>query len=449
VIKTMAHSKGSTLRTVLLLYALLLFAVLTSCASNPRAYAKIDEKVQHGEFDEAVAALDARRKVRGTIYSARNNLLFYLDRGMVLHYADRFSPSFTDLHNAERLIEEAFTRSITQEIGTFLLNDNVREYRGEDYEDLYINVFNALNFHGQNNLESALVEIRRMNEKLNVLADRYQRAARRVVESNEHLDPRQLPIESSRFSNSALARYMGVLFHRARGNPDSARIDHQELLQAFRLAPNIYNHPIPSSIQHELSIPPDMARLNVIAFTGLSPIKVERNILIPLPFAFPNNSARIAIPVMIERAQTVTRTEVLLSSGQSFRLELLENMSAVAMETFKSSQGLTILKTSARVITKAAASAIAAQRTRREQGDGLGLLAGALGRVLTEVSESADIRISRYFPSRALVGGINVPPGTYTVTVNFYGRSGLIKTESSTIQIQTNSLNLLRFVCPR
>ena len=420
-----------------------------SCATNSAAYARIDSQVQAGSHEAAVAALNDRRGARRTVYTARNDVLFYLDRGMVKHFAGMYMGSFEDLHNAERLIEEAFTRSMTQEVGALLLSDTVVEYRGENYEDLYISVFNALNFHALGNIERALVEVRRMNEKLNLLADRYERVKRRVLDSSGYLDASQVPMEATSFSNSALARYLGMLFYRGTGRYDSARIDYEELLRAFSLAPEVYNHPIPASVHEELVIPAGEARLNVIAFTGLAPIKEETNILIPLPFAFPNNSTRIALPVMVDRPRTITRAEVVLSSGERFPLELLEDIGAVARETFKATRSLTILRSTARAISRTTAAAAGAHAAQRAGGDGVGLLVGVAGRVFSEAAEQADTRISRFFPAQALVGAINLPPGSYTVTVNFFGQSGLVSSQSRQMEIRENALNLTRFVCLR
>ena len=431
--------------------ALPVFFVLASCAGNPDAIAKIDAAAQDGFFEEVLAQMDAERNRRGRRGSSvwndpRNDILFYLDRGMIAHYAGLYWESFLSLQRAELLIEEAFTRSLTQDIGTLLLNDNVREYRGENYEDLYINVFNALNLHFIGNLEGALVEIRRLNEKLNLLADRYERVAQRVLDSDPNLDLSHIPMEASRFSNSALARYLGILFYRAAGNLDGVRIEHEELLRAFELAPEVYAHPVPSSVSEELSVPAGMARLNVIAFTGLSPFKREQNIIIPLPFPPPNHSARIALPVMVERPQAINRVEVVLNTGQRFDLELLEDMSAVAKETFRSTYSLTVLRSTARAITRATAAGVGAQLAADTSGDGLGILVGLLGRIFVEAAERADTRISRFFPARALVGGINLEPGAYRITVNFYGPFGLVNSQFGQIEARENILNLKRFV---
>ena len=123
-------------------------------------------------------------------------------------------------------------------------------------------------------------------------------------------------------------------------------------------------------------------------------------------------------------------------------------MGAVARETFKSSYGLTVLKTTARAITKAAASAAIAQTASNKKGkEGFGSLLGFLGRVYAVASEQADTRLSRYFPCHALVGGINLEPGVYTATVNFYGYGSLVNSQRKEIEVREETLNLEEFVC--
>ena len=434
---------------IALLAAGMLFVFL-SCAGTPDAYAQIDSGVHAGSYETALASIDNEKgPARKIVYTPKNEILLYLDRGMIQYYAGQYRDSSADLEMAERLIEEAFTKSISQEIGSYLLNDNVKDYPGEDYEDLYVNVFNALNYYHNDDLEGALVEIRRLNEKLNFFADKYERASQKVLESNQQVDPGQLPMEASKFSNSALARYLGVLFYRGTGRADSARIDYEELLRAYSLAPEVYSNQIPSSAGEELSVPQGKARLNVIAFTGLSPIKTQHNIFIPLPFPPPNNSARLALPKMVSRPQSVQWAEAVLDSGEKIKLELLEDMGAVARETFKSRYGLIVLKTTARTIVKAATSASLAMAADRKNNSksGVGSLIGFLGRIYTEASEQADTRLSRYFPCYALVGGINLDPGDYTVTVNFYGNGGLVYSEREEIRVRETALNLKEFVC--
>jgi len=424
----------------------LLLLCLVSCATGSGVYKDIDRGVNTGAYGNALAAMDDP-KTAGVLYPPRNEILYRLDRGMIEHYADQWTDSSADLEEAERQIEAAYTKSISQEIGTFILNDNVRDYQGEDYEDLYLNVFNALNYYHRGNTEGALVEIRKVNEKLRFLQDKYEVASEKITNANPNLAGSDYTTEAVSFSNSALARYLSLLFFRSIGDADSARIDLNELYRAYELAPAVYYNDPPSSLKDELVIPDGKARLNVMGFIGLSPVKEEVNLWLPLPLPYPNNRARLALPVMIDRPSAVNSVEVVISGGQRFKLELIEDISGVARETFKAKYGLTLLKTTARTIAKSITSAgIAGAAKRRDEN--LGALLGLFGRIATELSESADLRISRYFPGRVFVGGIDLDPGLYTVTVNYYGARGLISSEHrNNIEVAGDKLNLTEFVC--
>jgi hypothetical protein len=69
-----------------------------------------------------------------------------------------------------------------------------------------------------------------------------------------------------------------MLFFRALGNTDSARIDAQKISDAYKNMPEVYANPLPrelvmrGNVNDELSIPAGMARLNVLSFTGLAPL---------------------------------------------------------------------------------------------------------------------------------------------------------------------------------
>jgi hypothetical protein len=422
------------------------FLVL-SCAGAD-IYGEIDPAIEAAAFSQADIS-PARGSGKKPVYTNREAVLFHLDQGMMGHYAGFWENSSQDLEAGERLIEDAFTKSLSQAIASYIVNDTVRDYSGEDYEDLYINVFNALNYYHRDDLEGALVEIRRVNEKLLFLSDKYETAKAKVLNSHNELDSVEYIREASSFSNSALARYLGVLFYRGGGLADDARIDMEELKAAYKLAPGIYANPLPSSLDDELSIPRGLGRLNVIAFTGLSPIKEEENIVIPLPYPAPNNWARIAIPRMVKRPSMIRSIEVALDSGEKFEIEVLENMSAVAEETFRSRHSLVVLKSVARTIIKATASAGIA-RAVDEKSEGLGAIIGFLGRVVSEVTEKADTRTSRYFPACAFAGGINLEPGIYSITINYYGTNGLIGTgRRENVLVRENNLNLEEFVCLR
>ncbi|MDR2394761.1 MAG: hypothetical protein LBD93_11510 [Treponema sp.] len=419
--------------------------VCLSCATgNP--YLKVDTAVEQGDHHRGIAILEEDKK---DLYRDKDAILYYLDKGMLTHYAQQYDDSTKLLQEGERAIEAAFTKSITMEIGSYLLNDKTKEYDGEDYEDIYINVFNALNYYHEDKLEDALVEIRRMNNKLRFLASKYgelkTNLQQKALAEGGSVPPN--PEAPTQFSDSALARYLGMLFYRAIGNYDDARIDGDSLKVAFANAPSVYTYPLPPSLDEELGIPSGKARLNVIGFSGLSPIKIEEALRIPLPDL---HYIKIALPVMESRPSQVQRIEVVFEDGTRFNLALLEDMEAVARETFKEKVNLIYLKSVIRATVKGiTSSALGAAADETEGGTSLLFSALSLGaQVFAETSEQADLRISRYFPAKAYVGGITLDPGTYSFTIHYYGANGgRLASFDNTVTVQEGRLNLVEVVC--
>ena len=141
---------------------------------------------------------------------------------------------------------------------SYLANDTVTEYCGEDYEDIYLNVFNALNYYHLGLEEDAMVEIRRIDEKLRLLAARHGTeitAAQQALLERGTDVPYDSEAAAVHFSNSALARYLSMLFYRARGRLDEARIDRDQIRLAFANQPAVYGFPVPDSVDEELRVP--------------------------------------------------------------------------------------------------------------------------------------------------------------------------------------------------
>jgi hypothetical protein len=419
--------------------------LIWSCAGG--SFAVVDNELERNSYAESVKMLEKNRK---TLYKRGDKILYLLDKGMLQHYARQYPESSQLLQEGEKAIEDAFTRSVTQEISTYLINDNVRDYGGEDYEDIYINVFNALNYYNRGDTEGAMVEIRRMNNKLRYLSVKYD-AAITGLQKKALEDGAPLPNQNDKtqFSNSALARYLGMLFHRGAGQYDDARIDMEWLLAAFANSPSVYTNDIPESVSGETEIPKGMARLNVLAFGGLSPIKSENVTRIPLPDL---RWIKIALPEMVSRHSEIQNIELDLDNGQKVRLELLEDMDAVAKETFKARRQLIYVKSILRAAVKTVSSS-ATGAAAKETDDGIaGLILGLysiFAQAFAEVSEQADLRVSRYFPAKAYVAGINLLPGRYSFNIKYYNKNGkeIASIRYEDMNISENTLNLAQAVC--
>jgi len=451
--------KNSSIRVCVTLLVCLSVLVF-SCATKPEAYQGIEQSVEGRDFAGAVAVIKKGQEGKKPIYPVKNAVSLRLDKGLLEHYAGNYGDSSEDLQEAERLIQENFTKSVSQEFASFIANDNTKEYPGEDYEDIYLNVFNALNYYNKGDFDGAMVEIRKItlsSGKLELLGRKYEdgkkSAGDKVMEQLKKLGinanpdlPQGDPVQ---FSDSALARYLGALFFQALGNADSARLEFERVPAAFKSNPKVYKGSVPSTIAAAQSVPAGQARLNIISFTGLSPIKVEKEFEQYFPF-FKNETMRrqkFALPVLQARPSRIDRIEVSIEGKGSVDLELLEDMGAVAAETYNARFANMFFKTYIRTMLKYAAADIAASEAGKQGGALAGLGASIAGKALADASESADVRMGRFFPDKAYVGGINLEPGTYNITISYYAGGSLVGKDTRTdVEVKADSPNLVESV---
>ncbi|HDR04815.1 MAG TPA: hypothetical protein ENN84_06165, partial [Candidatus Marinimicrobia bacterium] len=138
----MVNSMPSVKGIKILQYALILI-IMTACASTQTSteqFANTDDMLLRGDYQAVISQLEAAKEKE---YKAKDRVLYYLDLGMLHHYAGNFEKSNEFLQKAEYAIEELFTASISKIATSLLLNDNALDYSGEDYEDIYLNIFKA------------------------------------------------------------------------------------------------------------------------------------------------------------------------------------------------------------------------------------------------------------------------------------------------------------------
>lgn len=146
-------------------------------------------------------------------YGAKGRLLYAMDRGMVLQLAGRYEQSNASLDQAEEEVERLYARSIRSETAAFLTNDNALPYEGDAYEHVMVNVVKALNYAVQGQLQEALVEVRRVDHRLNVLSDRIK--------------------EADKYRNDGFARYLSGIVYEAAGDLNNAFIAYRNAHEAY------------------------------------------------------------------------------------------------------------------------------------------------------------------------------------------------------------------------
>ncbi len=433
---------------------LLIIFAISSCASTEN-FSSADSQAKNGKFSEAYADIELNKK---SLYPKTDQVLYSLDTGLLTRYAGNYELSNEKLSAAEKLIEEYFAISITQTINSYLLNDNVVDYAGEDYEDIYTNLFMALNYIQMDLIDEAFVEIRRFNNKLQLLSTKYAPAlelAKKQV-SDEGYNANTLLSQNNNsqtieFYDSAFARYVSLLLYRSIGQMDSAEVDKRFIERAFLNQKQLYPFPIPTAVAEEFSIPNDKERLNVFCYTGIAPEKHEN--VLRLPGIVENSSFKLALPIMIKNSSKISSIQIQATDAegntQKGTLQLIESVENIAMDTFQQRQGLIYLKSLMRSLSKTVVNQSVTSVMQETEAAQWASVFNLAANLFTEFSEQADIRSSRYFPAHIWVGGLNVQKGLYSVEVTCYDAYNNIvfQQTSSNVSVESNNVNLVEAVC--
>jgi hypothetical protein len=456
----------------LLVAAVLLFAAAScsSVATRNKFYKPITADIKSQNYDAAFRKLETAREKNK--FSGKDRLLYYLDSGFAAHYASIFDTSNVRLTLAEDAADELFTKSISRAATSVLLNDNVLEYSGEDYEVLYTNLLKTLNYLSLGMFDDAFVEVRRANLKLEVLDRKYGDAARSLQNGVED-DTAQVQINYDlakvRFNNDAFARYLSMHMYAADGMMDDARIDYDYLVRAFEEQPFIYNFPMP-----EVKYLPDSSGntiVNVVALSGLAPVKEAVNLRIrtdkdlglvqvlytdgekkdseyghlPIPVKA-DYYFKFALPKVASRESIVYGIRLLVDSEIVGDLQLIEDVSVVAEETFQAKKSMIYFRTIARAVFKGLATHKAKRKV--DTGGVGGWLKKAAIDVGVDITENADLRCSQLLPGRIYVGDFELEPGIYDLRVEFIGSGGgiIYSQDFPGYEVKPRGINLVEAV---
>lgn len=424
----MQSQPGSTSHTILLLFALF----LQSCASYSldKAQYNLRENFASGDFEASAMLLDEMETRE--VYKSKDDVLLNLERGMVHRFTGNFPESNLYLSKAEQGIEENFTRSITRGISSLLINDSQLVYGGEDYEDVYINVFKALNYIHMDDYEAALVEARRIAFKLEGieirnrgLADMYTRA--------DTLNGSNWKTGDRVIENSALGHYLSAVLFAKTGRPDNARIEYERTLKALQDQERAFGFEQPAQADIETIRYPGEYNLLITGFSGRSPIKIQHDVR---TFVGRHNTyVKFSIPELKLHRSSVSRVEVIVADTLHIPTFVIEEMDKVAADVYKVKEPLIYTRALTRSILKATGTRAVTKRAS-EESETLGFFTWLAGVIGQEITEKADLRGWQSLPGKAHVNVARLPAGIHDLEIRYYSQQGrLLYSEKQTIEI--------------
>ncbi|MCM8813845.1 MAG: hypothetical protein NC924_07930, partial [Candidatus Omnitrophica bacterium] len=149
-------------------FALAVF-LLGGCSTIPKPQPLVSRGVNTGEYAAALSALTDNPSA----YGRKNQLLYWFERGTVLHYKGDYEKSIEAFAQARREYDALYTKSVSAIASTWIWNDATAPYRGEDFELVTINIFQALNYALLGKYDEALVEARDVDSTLNAINAQY------------------------------------------------------------------------------------------------------------------------------------------------------------------------------------------------------------------------------------------------------------------------------------
>lgn len=363
---------------------------LVGCATYQDHVSKARQNISEGRIEEALADLKKKADTKSD-----NQLVYLLDYATALQYAGYTDESIRYFMQAEQLAEQMDYHSLSRVTGSMLLNEEMVQYKGDTFEKVFINAFLALNFLQKNDLDGAMVEVRRMNEKYN----KYR------------LD------DKKSFEINPFARYLAAMIYEATNRWDDAYIAYRDTyklvpewprLRADLVRSSFYSRRLDDHKKWKKEFPdiefkPDLqgqkkkGELTVIYLQGWGPRKY------PDPY-------EPLVPTLRSVSNQTQKAQVVVNGENKKTTDMVYDTQSAAIQTLMADRPA--------LIARRVAARVAREMAARELGkqDNAGGTA-ALAFIAMQVTERADLRQWSFLPASIQVAQIQLDPGEYDIAL--------------------------------
>lgn len=441
--------------------------VFQSCATRSALRQdSLTSAMVNGDYLTAVKSIQKNPKLYGKL----NQYLYYMDIGVLFHYAQLYDSSNVYLQRAVDINLELFTRSVTNEAAAILTNDNIRPYRSRPYELSMLHQLIAFNFLAKGNTESALVETRRAQ----LLFNEWERKDK----------------NGTKYTNDPMFHYISSISYDASGEYDNSMISLYKAIEAFQNGPlklpeEVQNYAYYQFIKNDREgdnsllqltatrpqsqvdgIGNEVTEIIVIGYAGRGPALDEktwrgtwvRDGMLVVNHTGPNGATEtmtLPAPSLPEKELQKAEKGEKTKSGTTFHIkfalpEIKKNPSqtdrfiARCVNCGKTAESIVIndlekqleknledtrAATLARTVIRVVLRTIAAEKAKNEMQTGnsmANLLLNVGTDLLADQLEHADARNCFLVPKQVHVARIPVNPGTWSVSVDALDQQGMV-----------------------
>jgi uncharacterized protein len=392
---------------------LISFLLFTGCAGR-NVYSVLNRSLQAGDCRGAIALINGSRED----YGSNAALLYLLDSAMVNMQCGTFSLAQERLHAAEALAEKLWTASISRNVAAMVTNDYVLPYAGEDYERVMIHLISAIGYLRMEQLDEALVEIRRLDSLLKIFEADYK--------------------EDDVYKTDAFGRYLSGMLHEADAAYDDAYIDYYRAAGNYLNQWRRYGTDLPDILAQDLlRVATAVNRLDdvknvlpastlarweqfgsesstgkvvLVVFSGEGPHKIQDMVTIPSP----HGPLSIAFPRIVSGAVFCRGGNLQLvgkNGSLAGELVVVSDINRIALTSLNDRKGRIVAKAVARAVAKQVAiQTIASTGESSEQKQTMAIILNMANMLMLE---KADTRSWRTLPGRIQAARVMVAPGEY------------------------------------
>lgn len=398
---------------------LVIIYFITGCAPKFN-YLSLQNAMSSGNCPGSVELLKNSKET----YGSKALLIHMLDSGMINFQCNNPKEASAFFQDADQLAQELWTKSISKEAASYITNDFVLPYRGEDFERAMISLFSAFSYIKLGEYDDAMADCRRLDTILSEYNSKYEK--------------------KNVYKEDALGRYISGLLSEADKEYSEAYIYYYESFKAFKNYANSYGTVTPKYLFEDLlrmSVPADrkselhsiipnpsnikctdyqsarkMGKIVLIHLNGKAPVKVENKYSVVTA----TGPISIAFPDFVANPPACHSSKLILKSDKNSYVEesvLFEDINRIALKDLADRKVRITAKAIARAVAKQVVVQASANEMEKKYGPMAGLMTNIAGNVAASALEQADTRSWRTLPGEIYIARSFVPEGQYQVAV--------------------------------
>ena len=390
-------------------FVICLGVLLQSCASYGSHATTMRDGMLTGHPEMSLAIAEKEDPEQKSVIAS-------LDKGMLRRINQDYNGSNEVFEVAKQEIEELYGFSVTENLASVTINETLRGYEGDRYEQLLLHAYMAMNYIQLGDIDSARVEMLQANVKMMEWGD----------------EPEE----------DAFLRYLEGMIYESLGEEDSALISYRKAYTVYKEKAGVQYPPAPESLKKDLlrllarqglwseyksykkefNMPNYKApkasnkfgELVVIVNNGLAPIRSEKAIHIFSSEVQQN--LRIAFPVYDHPKQSLYTPRISIDNRQAL-LETVEDVDALARYSLEQAMPGIMARATARAVIK-----YNSQKTADDNGS----IAGLLMTITNIVTERADTRSWTTLPQEIQLQRMTLPVGEHQLRIEFLSATGSV-----------------------